>query len=54
MSSFSRESTAEEVVDGLDLSGQFFMITGTTSGLGEESAPGAGCSRSPNSDAGPE
>ena len=38
MSSFSRESTAEEVVDGLDLSGQFFMITGTTSGLGEESA----------------
>ncbi len=38
MSSFSRESTAEEVVDGLDLSGQVFMITGTTSGLGEESA----------------
>ena len=38
MSSFSRESTAEEVVDGLDLSGRIFMITGTTSGLGEESA----------------
>lgn len=38
MSSFSRESTAEEVVGGLDLSGQVFMITGTTSGLGEESA----------------
>lgn len=38
MSSFSRESTAEEVVDGLDLSGRVFMITGTTSGLGEESA----------------
>ena len=38
MSSFSRESTAEEVVSGLDLSGQVFMITGTTSGLGEESA----------------
>lgn len=35
---FSRESTAEEVVDGLDLSGQVFVITGTTSGLGEESA----------------
>ena len=38
MSSFSRESTAEEVVDGLDLSGQVYMITGTSSGLGEESA----------------
>lgn len=38
MSSFSRESTAEEVVDRLDLSGQVFVITGTTSGLGEESA----------------
>ncbi len=38
MSSFSRESTAEEVVRGLDLSGQVIMITGTTSGLGEESA----------------
>ncbi|MCQ3811195.1 MAG: SDR family NAD(P)-dependent oxidoreductase [Acidimicrobiia bacterium] len=38
MSSFSRESTAEEVVDGLDLSGRIFIITGTTSGLGEESA----------------
>ena len=38
MSSFSRESTAEEVVSGLDLSGQAIMITGTTSGLGEESA----------------
>ena len=38
MSSFSRESTAEEVVSGLDLSGQVIMITGTTSGLGEESA----------------
>ena len=38
MSSFSRESTAEEVVADLDLSGQVYMITGTTSGLGEESA----------------
>ena len=38
MSSFSRESTAEEVVSGLDLSGQVIIITGTTSGLGEESA----------------
>ena len=38
MSSFNRETTAEEVVDGLDLSGQIFMITGTSSGLGEESA----------------
>ena len=38
MISFSRESTAEEVVSGLDLSGRVFMITGTTSGLGEESA----------------
>lgn len=38
MSSFKRESTTDEVVAGLDLSGQVFMITGTTSGLGEESA----------------
>ena len=38
MNTFNRETTAEEVVDGLDLSGQVFMITGTTSGLGEESA----------------
>lgn len=38
MSSFNRESTAEEVVAQLDLSGNVFMITGTTSGLGEESA----------------
>ncbi|WP_420639293.1 SDR family NAD(P)-dependent oxidoreductase [Candidatus Poriferisocius sp.] len=38
MGSFRRESTAEEVVAGLDLSGQVFMITGTSSGLGEESA----------------
>jgi len=38
MSSFNRDSTAEEVVDGLDLSGQIFAITGTSSGLGEESA----------------
>ena len=38
MSSFKRESTAEEVVSGLDLSGRVFIITGTTSGLGEESA----------------
>ncbi|WP_419918709.1 SDR family NAD(P)-dependent oxidoreductase [Candidatus Poriferisocius sp.] len=38
MSSFGRESTAEEVVGGLDLSGRVFVITGTSSGLGEESA----------------
>ncbi|MCY4193700.1 MAG: SDR family NAD(P)-dependent oxidoreductase [bacterium] len=38
MSTFNRESTAEEVVGGLDLSGQVFVITGTSSGLGEESA----------------
>ena len=38
MSEFNRESTAEEVVAGLDLSGRVFMVTGTSSGLGEESA----------------
>ncbi len=38
MSAFNRESTAEEVVDGLDLSDQVIAITGTSSGLGEESA----------------
>lgn len=35
---FGRESTAEEVLDGVDLSGRVFAITGASSGLGEESA----------------
>ncbi len=34
---FSHESTTDEVLDGLDLSGRRFVITGAASGLGEES-----------------
>jgi NAD(P)-dependent dehydrogenase (short-subunit alcohol dehydrogenase family) len=35
--SFSFESTTDDVLDGLDLSGRRFVITGAASGLGEES-----------------
>lgn len=34
---FNHESTTDEVLDGLDLSGRRFVITGAASGLGEES-----------------
>lgn len=36
--SFGRESTAQEVLDGVNLSGRVFAVTGASSGLGEESA----------------
>ena len=35
--SFSFESTTDDVLDGVDLSGRRFLITGAASGLGEES-----------------
>ncbi len=35
---FSFESTTDDVLEGIDLSGRRFMITGAASGLGEESA----------------
>ena len=38
MSAFGKASTADEVVAGLDLSGLLFVVTGASSGLGEESA----------------
>ena len=38
MSAFGEASTADEVVAGLDLSGLLFVVTGASSGLGEESA----------------
>ena len=38
MSRFDRDSTADEVLDGMDLSGKVFAVTGSSSGLGEESA----------------
>lgn len=38
MSRFDRDSTTDEVLDGVDLSGQRFVITGAASGLGRESA----------------
>lgn len=37
-SGFGYASTAEEVTDGLDLRGKTFLVTGTTSGLGLETA----------------
>ena len=37
---FDRESTVDEVLDGIDLSGRVFVVTGSSSGLGEESARG--------------
>ena len=40
MSGFDRESTVDEVLDGIDLSGRVFVVTGSSSGLGEESARG--------------
>ncbi len=38
LSNFGAQSTAEEVVAGLDLSGRTFLVTGGTSGLGYETA----------------
>lgn len=35
-SNFSKKSTAEEVTQGLDLSGKSFVVTGVNSGLGQE------------------
>jgi NAD(P)-dependent dehydrogenase (short-subunit alcohol dehydrogenase family) len=38
MSAFGRDTTTDEVLDGMDLSGRRFVITGAASGLGRESA----------------
>ena len=35
---FGAQSTAEEVTEGIDMSGQTWLITGVNSGLGHESA----------------
>jgi NAD(P)-dependent dehydrogenase (short-subunit alcohol dehydrogenase family) len=40
--SFNRDSTTDEVLEGLDLSGRRFMVTGAASGLGFESARALG------------
>ncbi len=37
LSQFDKKSTAEQVVAGLDLNGKVVLITGATSGLGQES-----------------
>ncbi len=38
MTNFDRDTTTDEVLDGVDLAGKRIVITGTSSGLGEESA----------------
>ncbi len=38
MNPFSKTSRAEDVVDGMDLSGRTIVITGVTSGIGKETA----------------
>jgi NAD(P)-dependent dehydrogenase (short-subunit alcohol dehydrogenase family) len=38
MSRFGRDTTTDEVLEGMDLSGRRFVITGAASGLGRESA----------------
>jgi NAD(P)-dependent dehydrogenase (short-subunit alcohol dehydrogenase family) len=38
MSAFGRDTTTDEVLEGMDLSGRRFVITGAASGLGRESA----------------
>ena len=38
MSRFSRDTTTDEVLEGVDLAGKRIVITGTSSGLGRESA----------------
>ena len=35
---FNRETTAEEVLAGIDLSGKVYVVTGASSGLGQEAA----------------
>jgi hypothetical protein len=35
---FDKHATSEDVLEGINLSGRHFVITGATSGLGEESA----------------
>jgi hypothetical protein len=36
--SFHRDTTADEVLAGIDLHGKTYLITGGTSGLGQETA----------------
>ena len=38
MSSYGPDTTTDEVLEGVDLSGKRILITGSSSGLGEESA----------------
>jgi NAD(P)-dependent dehydrogenase (short-subunit alcohol dehydrogenase family) len=38
MSEFGRDTTTDDVLDGMDLTGRRFLITGAASGLGRESA----------------
>src|ERR1700735_3741902 len=42
MMAFGPETTAEEVVAGKDLSGRIFVVTGSSAGLGAETARALG------------
>ena len=53
MSGFGRDTTTDEVLEGMDLTGRRFVITGAASGLGRR-APGAGRPRCVRDFAGPE
>ena len=35
---FNRDTTADEIVAGIDLAGKRFLVTGASSGLGQETA----------------
>lgn len=42
MTAFGFESTTDDVLDGVDLTGKRVLVTGASTGLGEETAVGVG------------
>src|SRR5665647_1728254 len=41
--SFGNESTTDEVLEGVDLSGRWVLVTGASAGLGQETARAVSC-----------